>query len=168
VKRFFVAHSIIALLFGCASATPELMTQESLASHIEEIASGAAISQNLVEFRYEGVGIACVSDGAHDRMRLISPITQIAGLDAAEAARLEILLIANFHTTLDARYAISDGVIYAAFLHPLSTLTRPQLESAIRQVASLSLNFGSSYSSGELTFGADRGREIQREQPNGI
>ncbi len=34
------------------------------------------------------------------------------------------MMIANFHTALDARYAISDGVIYAAFIHPLSSLAR--------------------------------------------
>ena len=157
MKRLATTLSSVFMIFGCATNTPEVMSQNSLAMHIQEIAGGAEVSQNVVEFRYEGVGIACVSDENHDRMRLIAPI---ATLDAAEASRLEVLLIANFHTTLDARYAISDGVIYAAFLHPLSTLTRPQLESAIRQVASLSLNFGSSYSSGELIFGANRGRDI--------
>lgn len=157
MKRFVAAQLIIGLLFGCATTTPEPMTQESLANQIMEIAGDAKISRNVVEFEYEGIGIACVSDVVHDRMRLVAPITR---LDAAGAAHLEILLIANFHTTLDARYAISDGVIYAAFLHPLSTLTPPQLDSAIRQVASLALNFGSSYSSGELIFGADPGREI--------
>ena len=156
-NRFAVTLSTTIMLFGCTTNTPDVMSQQSLANHIEEIAEVASISPNVVEFRYEGVSIACVSDEAHDRMRLIAPITR---LDAAEAARLEILLIANFHTTLDARYAISEGFIYAAFLHPLSTLTRPQLESAIRQVASLSSNFGSSYSSGELTYGVSAGREI--------
>ncbi len=157
MKRLFVALSIVGLFAGCATTTPEPMTQESLANQIMEIVGDATISQNVVEFQFEGVGIACVSDGIHDRMRLVAPITR---LGTAEAAQLEVLLIANFHTTLDARYAISDGVIYAAFLHPLSTLTRPQLDSAIRQVASLALNFGSSYSSGELTFGAEPGHEI--------
>ena len=87
-------------------------------------------------------------------MRLISPI---AKLDSLQSAHLEVLLVANFHTTLDARYALSEGVIYAAFLHPLSTLTRAQLESAIRQVSALSRNFGSTYSSDELIYGASPG-----------
>lgn len=163
MRRLLITHPLItfslccAIATGCVAVSPEAMSQHSLAKHIEEIAGGAEVSQNVVEFQYQGVGIACVSDGNHDRMRLLAPIVK---LDAAEAAGLEILLIANFHTTLDARYAISDGIIYAAFLHPLSTLTRPQLESAIRQVAALTSNFGSSYSSGELTFGAGSGREI--------
>ena len=97
-----------------------------------------------------GVPIACVSDATHDRMRLIAPV---AKLEALQPAPLGVLLVANFHTTLDARYAISDDIVYAAYLHPLSTLTRAQLESAVRQVAALSRNFGSTYSSDELSYG---------------
>ena len=57
-------------------------------------------------------------------MRLIAPV---AKRESLQATHLEILLRANFHTTLDARYALSNGIVYAAFLHPLSTLTRIQL-----------------------------------------
>jgi hypothetical protein len=153
--RFAIPFALIVL--GCATATPDGMSQESLAKHIEDIAGSATVSQNVVEFQYDGIRIACVSDAAHDRMRLISPIAE---LDSLQPAHLEVLLVANFHTTLDARYALSEGVIYAAFLHPLSTLTRAQLESAIRQVSALSRNFGSTYSSDELIYGAKPGQTM--------
>ena len=78
---------------------------------------------------------------------------------AVPAEHLEMMLIANFHTALDARYALSNGIIYAVFLHPMSTLTHDQLESAIRQVAALARNFGSSYSSDELIFGVESGEK---------
>ena len=113
------AIPLVLIVLGCATATPEGMSQESLAQHIEDIAGRAAVSPNVVEFEYDDIRIACVSDATHDRMRLISPI---AKLDSLQPAHLEVLLVANFHTTLDARYALSEGVIYAAFLHPLSTL----------------------------------------------
>ena len=156
MQRNPFALLFVLMTFGCATVIPDAMSQESLANHIEAIVGNAEISPNVVSFQYEGVSMACISDATHDRMRLVAPI---AKLDSLQAAHLEILLVANFHTTLDARYAVSEGVIYAAFLHPLSTLTREQLESAIRQVSALSRNFGSSYSSDELIFGVELGEE---------
>jgi hypothetical protein len=153
--HFRFAIPFVLIVLGCATATPDGMSQELLAKHIEDIAGSAAVSPNVVEFQYDDIKIACVSDATHDRMRLISPV---ANLDSLQPAHLEILLVANFHTTLDARYALSEGVIYAAFLHPMSTLTRAQLESAIRQVSALSRNFGSTYSSDELVYGAQPGQ----------
>ena len=155
--RKFVLFSLVSTLIGCATSTPEVMSQESLAKHIEQIVGNAKVSPNVVEFQYNGVSIVCISDAKHDRMRLISPVAQ---LDSRQKGPFEALLTANFHTALDARYAISRGVIYAAFLHPLSALTRTELESAIRQIAALSRNFGSSYSSDELIYGTLPGEEI--------
>ena len=70
------------------------------------------------------------------------------------------MLIANYHSSLDARYAVSQGIVYSAFLHPLSTLADDQLASALRQVAALATTFGSTYSSGELMFGAPAGQPL--------
>ena len=156
MKRNPLSLSLVLMMLACATGSPEVMSRESLARYIDEFAGSAETSQNVVEFQYEGVAIPAVSDATHDRMRLIAPI---ARLDDLEADLLEVLLVANFHTTLDGRYAVSEGVLYAAFLHPLSTLTRAQLEPAIRQVAALSRNFGSSYSSDELVYGAETGKE---------
>ena len=65
-------------------------------------------------------------------MRLISPV--IADYEQAwSRLRLMLLLISNFHLALDARYAVSDGYLYAAFIHPLSrTLTPEQLNVSHR------------------------------------
>ena len=145
---------LLLAAISCATTAPGPMSQETLAKHIEEIAGNARTSSNVVKFQYRGVSIACVSDVTHDRMRLIAPIAESESL---EASQLEILLTANFHTTLDARYALSNGIVYAAFLHPLSALDRAQLESAMRQVAALARNFGSSYSSDELIYVVEPG-----------
>ncbi|MCH7672893.1 MAG: hypothetical protein IIB72_12085, partial [Proteobacteria bacterium] len=153
MHRVFIALWLVFATFGCAITTTEVMSQELLAKHIESIAGRIEGSLNVIEFQYESVSIACVSDSTHNRMRLI---TSIAKVDSLRMIDLETLLTANFHTTLDARYAISEGVIYAAYLHPLSSLSREQLESAIRQVSALSRNFGSSYSIGELMFGSSQ------------
>lgn len=68
------------------------------------------------------------------------------------------VLEANFHSALDARYATSDGVLYAAFIHPLSPLTEAEVRSAVAQVASLVRSFGTTYSSGELAYGGEWAR----------
>ena len=99
---------------------------------------------------YFGVPVACLTSGEHNRMRILSPITPLSQADPGAAQRM---LEANFHTTLDARYGISDGNIYALFLHPLSTLTDRAVQSALLQVVSLVRTFGSDYSSGVLQYG---------------
>ena len=63
------------------------------------------------------------------------------------------MLEANFHSALDGRYAISNGMVYAAYIHPLSPLRPEEVRSALRQVAELGKTFGTTYSSGELLFG---------------
>lgn len=105
------------------------------------------------DFEIDGVHMACFTDTRFDRMRLVAPI-----LDAADMtdAQREAVLEANFHTALDARYGTSDGVLYSAFIHPLSPLTTEQFDSALRQVAGLVDTFGTSYSSGALIFGVPR------------
>ncbi len=94
--------------------------------------------------------MACISDTLFDRMRLIAPIIEE---DQVTEKQKRAMLAANFHTALDARYATSNGVLYAAFIHPLSPLTEEELASAIRQVAALAKNFGTTYSSDELIYG---------------
>ena len=69
---------------------------------------------------------------------------------------------ANFHSALDARYAISDGILWAAFIHPLQELTKDQVISAISQVYSTVQTFGTYYSSGELSFPTQGEEDAQR------
>jgi hypothetical protein len=100
--------------------------------------------------RVEGVDVFLISDPANDRMRMV---VQVARADDLDARYLNVLLQANFHVTLDARYAISNGTVFATYLHPISSLTAAEIESALGQVVSLRKNFGSSFSSGVLQFG---------------
>ena len=157
--RGALATIIVALAGGCAplASGPRPMDPVGLTSAIESLVGEARAEGNVVEFSFEGVPVLCIHDAVHDRMRLVVPIARLEG---APPALLEVLLTANFHTTLDARYAVSEGVVHAAYLHPLSTLTAAQLESAIRQVVALARNYGTTYSSDALTFGAPPGEEI--------
>ena len=87
-------------------------------------------------------------------MRLIATISPVSELTGEQVARI---LEANFHSALDARYATSRGYLYAAFIHPLSPLSDAELRSAVAQVANLARTFGTTYSSGELLYGAPSG-----------
>lgn len=116
------------------------------------------------QFTFRSVPIACIADQTHNRMRLVSPI--IPEADLTEEHRV-LMLRANFHTALDARYAVGNGMLFAAFVHPLDSLSERDLKSAIRQVASLAGTFGASYSSGELVFPGATGEEPKDDAKNG-
>ncbi len=147
---------VVALLGGCdqmlfsSRADDDPMTQAKMERVLQQEADQFEGQPGLVRFVFAGVPMACVSDPPHDRMRIIAPIMDEDKLtDKQRRAMLE----ANFHTTLDARYATSHGVVYAAFIHPLSSLSVADLRAAVRQVASLVKNFGTTYSSDQLQFG---------------
>jgi len=123
--------------------------------HIDRVVRelGTSVQSNGRAWQFELLGreLILITDTHADRMRVISAIGASAELPG-EA--LMVLLAADFHTALDARYAISDGILYSAFIHPLSSLSDEELRSGLRQTATLANNFGTSFSSGELVFGA--------------
>ena len=118
---------------------------------------------NVWQFTLHNIPMICVADPGHDRMRLISPILPARDLSAEHKMAM---LEANFHSALDARYAIGDGTLFSAFIHPLGSLSDKLLLSALQQVAALAHNFGGSYSSGALSFGAPR-RTPPKKDPDG-
>lgn len=101
------------------------------------------------QFKHQQVWMLAVTDENHNRMRIVTPVARVEDLDYDI---LEAALSANFHSVLDAKYAISDGIMWAAFIHPLKELTEQQVESAIKQIYYSSLTFGSDYSGGDLQF----------------
>lgn len=127
-----------------------VMDLDELEQVLHRVADEVEGDEGRWQLRLGEVALACMTDLRFDRMRIIAPIAELEEInDEIRDACLE----ANFHTALDARYATSDGVLYAAFIHPLSPLDAEQAESAIRQVASLVETFGTTFSSGALVFG---------------
>ncbi len=145
-------HTLKSLVEEKSSqANAPVMTQEKL-----EIIVKHDINTEILEeqkgyllFNYLGRKTALLSDVAHDRMRIITPITKYSTL--APAIK-DNLMQANFHSALDARYAVSEDTLYAAFIHPLSSLPQNEFENALRQVFNLAASFGKTYSSGQLEF----------------
>ncbi|WP_235016320.1 hypothetical protein [Aquimarina sp. AU474] len=109
------------------------------------------------KFIYKEIPMLCVTDETNNRMRIISPITESSNLD--EDLLLDAMT-ANFHSALDVKYAISNGILWSAYIHPLKELTPEQLENAISQVYYAAKTFGTTFSSTELLFG---GNTIQKD-----
>ena len=131
--------------------TARPMTVEALESILRENATNLEKRNNQQwVFEYNGVPLLLMAHTEFDRMRLISPIIEDTEITAGER---QAMLQANFHTALDARYAISNGVVFAVYLHPLSSLHENDFRAALIQVSQLVKNFGSTYSSGGPTFG---------------
>ena len=83
----------------------------------------------------------------------VTPVADAAHLDKQT---LLTILQANFDRTLDGRYAIWKGQVWSVYLHPLSSLTQFQFDAAVEQVVRLRQNFGTTYTSSELLFGAEQ------------
>lgn len=130
------------------------MNPTTMKAIVDSLGSKVEVQGSMWRFQRGPATVILVYDESHDRMRLLSPVAELSQISDKQ---LRAAMEANFHTSLDARYASSDGMLYAAFLHPLSSLTEADLRSAIDQVATLALTFGDDYSSGVLQFGGGGG-----------
>ena len=146
-------------LLGAGPAHPQehppqvvpVMTVGTLQGILKEMVENLTGDNGQWRFTFGGVEMALLTSVPHDRMRIVAPIGSEAELTDQQRKRM---LDANFHSALDGRYATSNGLVYAAYIHPLSPLRREEVQSALRQVAELVKTFGTTYSSGELSFGS--------------
>lgn len=129
----------------------ETMTIQMLQGLLKEVAQDLKGESGQWRFTYGGIDMAILTSVTHDRTRIIAPIGPDADLSAEQRQRM---LEANFHSALDARYATSNGIVYAAYLHPLSSLRQDEVRSALQQVTQLVKTFGTTYSSNDLSFGS--------------
>jgi len=116
------------------------------------------------EMLYRDRQLVCLTDEDNNRMRIISPIIEAKSL---EKELLLDLLTANFHAALDVKYAISQGVLWSVYIHPLEELSDGELEGAINQVVNAVDNFGTTFSSTKMVFGGNSPQkitEIQEEE----
>lgn len=148
-------------LSACSLPDKNVMTQSKMERIISERVALSEQKQGFLRFKYQNREMMLISDSYHDRMRIIAPIIDYAQVTTEQKERI---ITANFHSALDARYAVADGKLYAAYIHPLSPLQKRQLTGALDQVASLAHTFGSSYSSESLSFKADI--NSSRSQPD--
>ena len=126
-------------------------SQATLEEILQDIAQDVQVNQNQILFKFEDQSVLLLTDSESDRMRLLIPIAKVEDLTSENMAKM---MIANFHTALDGRYAIGNGVVYATFLHPLSSLKARDFRSAVLQVTRLAQTYGETYSSGSSLFGS--------------
>jgi hypothetical protein len=122
--------------------TPYVMTSEELVKILVAASDESREARSMVQLKYKGIELLCIYDVKHDRMRIIA---SVAARGDITTEQFEKAMEANFHTALDARYALNKGILYAAFIHPLSTLTKVQIQSALIQTATLAATFGKQY-----------------------
>lgn len=100
-------------------------------------------------FKVGDMWLMCITDSEFNRMRIITPIIEVEKMESGE---LRKCMEANFHSVLDAKYCIADGLLWSAFIHPLKELSSDQIKDAIKQVYSASATFGTIYTSTDLIF----------------
>ena len=87
---------------------------------IDEVGKNKEGTIGAWNFDYEDRFMLCFTDESYNRMRIISPVADVTKLDNIE---LENALIANFHSALDVKYAISEDILWSVFIHPLKELS---------------------------------------------
>ncbi len=93
--------------------------------------------------------VMVITDEAANRMRIFSPVIAEKDIDPEQYIKM---LEANFHSALDAKYALYEGFVISVFTHPLRELRSEQFLDAARQVIILSATFGSTYQSTDMIF----------------
>ncbi|MEQ9317879.1 MAG: hypothetical protein RIF41_01930 [Polyangiaceae bacterium] len=98
-------------------------------------------------FVAHGVPMQAFCSEAKDRMRVMAAVCY---LEDVTEEQLRLLLRGSFHA--DARYAIHETTVFAAYLHPLGRLSETELRDGIRQVASMARTFGTRFAAGGMSF----------------
>lgn len=164
MKNFILIFITISLLFS-ASTFAQKMNNKDLEKIFYVVSDSLQGMTGNWQFIIEGKLFICVTDENHNRMRIISPIIEEKNISISVKQKL---LEANFHTALDARYAISNEYLWAVFIHPLKELSKDQVLDAIKQVYTAVLTYGTTYNSTGLAFPGDKdnsinGKEVKTE-----
>jgi len=136
------------------------MTGKMLGDLVLEFDKDAQVSDNRVTFELRERELLIVYDSSADRMRILTPILQ-AGAVPQEV--FERMLQANFDAVLDPSYAVANDIVWAVFLHRLSTLTEEDFKSAIAQTYTAAETFGTTYTSGAMVFGGGDSNSLHEE-----
>jgi hypothetical protein len=139
------------------------MTTKRMGDIIKRLDPEARKSANAAawQFHVEKVPVVVVTDAGNNRMRIMIALKKADKISPEELLRLSQ---ANFDTALDARYAIAQGLLWSTYIHPLSELHEKQFIAGIGQTVNAATSYGTTYSSGLLSFGGgDSSGIIQRD-----
>ncbi|GAA3588727.1 hypothetical protein GCM10022396_02460 [Flavivirga amylovorans] len=144
------------------------MNNEKLSKIYISVSDSIQGNPGAWQFFVKETPLISITDTNHNRMRIMSPI---ADSNSLSDELIKAALVANFHTALDVKYAVSDGVLWSVFIHPLKELSEHQVKDAVSQVYHAHINFGTTFASTALTFPGrvlsndDGDLEKKKEQP---
>lgn len=145
--RNIIVSFVLFLTLGISYS--QEMTSAQLLEIIEQEADTVKANGNSIQFLLKETVLICIYDENANRMRIISPIVKREEIGEEELLNA---FVANFHSALDVKYALSDEIIWSVFTHPLMELSEHQVVDAINQVYSAAVTFGGSYSSTNIVF----------------
>jgi len=154
----------IFLFCTTASSFGQNMTVDLLIETIKQEADTIKVENNTIEFKFNDALLICIHDENANRMRIIAPIVRKEQLDEEEILNA---LVANFHSVLDVKYALSDEILWSVFAHPLQQLSEAQVVDAIQQVYAAAITFGDSYSSTNLVFPGNT-KKVEKPKPKSL
>ncbi|MGI9463892.1 MAG: hypothetical protein ACR2OM_08130 [Aestuariivirgaceae bacterium] len=138
------------------------MTLEIMGRIISRLDKGAKqIRAGYWQFAIERTPVVIVTDKNAGRMRIMVPVARTSDLTSEDLLRIAQ---ANFDSALDSRYAVAQKILWSVFIHPLHELHKNQFITAIGQTVNLALTYGTTYTSGALTFGGGDSRDIIRRK----
>ncbi len=143
---------------GVADDSP--MTVARLGEIARALDKDASVQGNGILVTLADVRVTVIADPKNNRMRAFSAFQTLDGVDGQQMYRM---MQANFDAALDARYAIAKGYLISVFIHPLAELQKDQFIEALGQVVNLVKTYGSSYTSGAMTFGGGDSNSLHRE-----
>ncbi len=117
------------------------------------------LREGVWRFTIEEKPVFVVTDKTNNRMRILVPVRSATDMTPEEVTRV---LQANFDSALDSRYAIAKDVLWSAYIHPLRTLHDKQFIAGIGQTVNLAATYGTTFTSGLLTYGGGDSNEIIR------
>jgi hypothetical protein len=149
------AIALSGLMFlACSGMHSQKMDNQRLYQVLQSVSDSIQGPEGFWQVKYADRVMFVITDENFDRMRIISPVTSADQLSSGE---LRQAMIANFHSALDVRYAISEDILWSAFIHPLGSLTEGQARDAISQVYQAAETFGTTFSSTDLVFPGSSG-----------
>lgn len=153
---------LFVFLFSFQSSFSQQMNVEKLGTILTSVSDSIQGGNGRWQFKVKDVIFMCITDTKHNRMRIISPISEADRLDEKLKSAA---LVANFHSALDVKYAIAEDLLWSVFIHPLKELSEAQVKDAVSQVYSANVTFGTSFSSTTLVFpGSDKKKEAPKKK----
>ena len=160
MKYSYILIILLSLILSFSTHAQQ-MTNDDLEKIIYVVADSLRGNTGNWQFLIKDRILVCITDERNNRMRIMSPIIEQKKLAYTDMLKL---MEANFHTALDVKYAISDEILWSVYIHPLKELSKNEALSAINQVYTAAVTYGTTYNSTNLTFPDKKKEEAMKKK----